>query len=332
MYVQVNTFRRNDLLDSFLSYYTAPERAAACALIKEITVVWSDVTPVPQEIASKFQTMTRTRDTSRSAADADTVVTAIATAGQTGADPASDNAGATAGSSRGGGGGASGSKIRVVIEQHSTNSLNNRFLPLETPQTAAVLSIDDDLIIPCDDLARHASVWGTFSENLVGYSPRMHAVDSVTGAARYLRWQHTWWSGVYSIVLTKAAFMHRDYLLRFANAVPAAFKKHVDEARNCEDLAMAYTIAEQSKAAPVWVDGIVYEVSAQNAGGISAAGTSHFDTRSHCLDVLRDTLREAQTSAGASAGAGAGAGARAQLPWVAGYQKVQALALHHFDL
>ena len=50
---------------------------------------------------------------------------------------------------------------------------------------------------------------------LVGYSPRMNAFDSSTGLSRYLRWQHTWWSGLYSIVLTKEGFLHRDYLDRY---------------------------------------------------------------------------------------------------------------------
>jgi len=90
---------------------------------------------------------------------------------------------------------------------------------------------------------------------------------------------------------------------------------------------MAYIVSLQSTAAPVWVDGIVYEVSAQNTGGISAAGTSHFDTRSACLDVLKGMVTtDTQAGTGAGAGAGAGAGTSVQLPWVTGYQKVQPMS------
>jgi hypothetical protein len=78
---------------------------------------------------------------------------------------------------------------------------------------------------------------------------------------------------------------------------------------------MAYMVSTQSKAAPVWVDGIVYEVSAQNTGGISAAGSSHFDTRSACLDVLKAMIT---TETGTET--------LTQLPWVVGYQKVQPLS------
>jgi hypothetical protein len=50
---------------------------------------------------------------------------------------------------------------------------------------------------------------------MVGFSPRMTALDPTTGNDRYLRWQHTWWNGVYSLVLTKIAFLHRDFLSDF---------------------------------------------------------------------------------------------------------------------
>lgn len=135
-----------------------------------------------------------------------------------------------------------------------------------------VLSIDDDLIIPCDDLEFALGVWSTskrydidfldpvsvdnsFSifnphsistviiRALVGFSPRMHVRDMWTGALRYLRWQHTFWNGAYSIVLTKAAFFHQDYLLDFRKTIPESLLQYVDKHRNCEDIFMAYVIA-----------------------------------------------------------------------------------------
>ena len=50
---------------------------------------------------------------------------------------------------------------------------------------------------------------------LVGFAPRQHAYNPITGAMQYLRWQHTWWNGVYSIMLTKVSFFHKDYLNDF---------------------------------------------------------------------------------------------------------------------
>ena len=84
---------------------------------------------------------------------------------------------------------------------------------------------------------------------LVGFSPRLHAFDIFNGHWRYLKWQHTWWNGAYSILLTKASILHKDYLADFAsksnNVLPSAFLHHIDKSRNCEDIAMAYVVAEK---------------------------------------------------------------------------------------
>jgi glucuronyl/N-acetylglucosaminyl transferase EXT2 len=112
---------------------------------------------------------------------------------------------------------------RLVFEVHPKDSLNNRFMPSTEIKTEAVLSVDDDLIIPCDVLAENLHVWRSFDKTLVGFSPRAYAYDAVTGAVKYLRWQHTWWSGVFSIMLTKASFLHRDYLRLYVLCYTAFF-------------------------------------------------------------------------------------------------------------
>ena len=48
---------------------------------------------------------------------------------------------------------------KVQFEVHSTNSLNNRFKRILPITTEAVLSIDDDLIIPCNSLESTFQVW-----------------------------------------------------------------------------------------------------------------------------------------------------------------------------
>ena len=283
--IRVNTFRRNDLLQGFLEYYTHTKRAKECALIEEITVIWSDTDSAPP---ADWETLYGPRPV-------------LSEEEQEQAQKKAAETGATAVRYT-----TSPDGPRVRFEIHPKNSLNNRFLPLQPPPTEAVLSLDDDLIVPCSELARSLRVWSSFPRALVGYSPRMHALDSVSGDTRYLRWQHTWWSGLYSIVLTKGALLHRDHLAAFKRMVPASFLEHVDAVRNCEDLALAHVVAQQTQAPPVWVSGIVYEVSAQNVGGISSGG-SHFDTRSQCLSELRTALGD--------------------FPWEVGRQKAQPLAL-----
>ena len=49
---------------------------------------------------------------------------------------------------------------------------------------------------------------------------------------------------MYTIMLTKAALLHRDYLPEYDKQVPASMVQHIDENRNCEDIAMAYVVAK----------------------------------------------------------------------------------------
>jgi len=240
--VRVNTFRRLDLLSEFLKNYNT------CAVVKDITVVWSDPeNKPPLEWISEFDYK------------------------------------------------------KVVFEVHTTNSLSNRFMPLQPLSTEAVLSVDDDLIIPCSVLESTLRVWTSNPDVLVGYSPRMITNDPISGKTKYMRWQHTWWSGIYSIVLTKATFLHKRYLYEYKKLIPASMLSYIDSVRNCEDIAMAHIVAAQAKAAPVWIEGIVYEIGST---GISS-GTSHFADRGKCVSALKHSLK--------------------QWPWITGYQKAVAI-------
>ena len=62
---------------------------------------------------------------------------------------------------------------------------------------------------------------------------------------------------MYSIMLTKAALLHRDYLPLYDAIVPASFLKSIDENRNCEDLAMAYVVA--TVVSKIWVKPKAFE-------------------------------------------------------------------------
>lgn len=187
---------------------------------------------------------------------------------------------------------------RLTFEVHEENTLSNRFLPKSAIETEAVLSVDDDLIIPCNTLRDNLRTWQSFDKTLVGFSPRMYAYDVYSGAIKYLKWQHTWWSGMYAIMLTKASFLHRDFLTEYEKTVPKVFLDHIKESRNCEDIAMAYTIATKSRSAPIWVGGEIYEVGET---GISS-GSSHFNDRGVCLEMLQSLT--------------------GTFPWVIGYSKM----------
>jgi hypothetical protein len=51
-------------------------------------------------------------------------------------------------------------------------------------RSQAVLSIDDDLVTPCQTLDDAFNVWQSNKKVLVGFSPRMHTYDIVTGTVQ----------------------------------------------------------------------------------------------------------------------------------------------------
>ena len=68
---------------------------------------------------------------------------------------------------------------RLVIERHAINSLNERFHPLGKGRvlpTAAVLSIDDDVIRPCMALDYTFYTWLRNPDRQVGFDARSHEV------------------------------------------------------------------------------------------------------------------------------------------------------------
>lgn len=104
----------------------------------------------------------------------------------------------------------------------------------------------------------------------------------------YRCWWRTWWQGSYSIILTKAAFLHHDYFKIYTQDMPQAVRDMVDRNRNCEDIAMQFLVANVSGLPPVYVKGHLEDFGV--LGGISTsqnvATAAHMDHRSHCLNEL----------------------------------------------
>ena len=176
----------------------------------------------------------------------------------------------------------------VTFQRMPTASLNNRFKPLEGPHTPAIFAVDDDMRVPCEDIALAFEVWQGSSKSLVGFMPRIH-IRSKTGLV-YRCWWRVWWHGVYSIILTKAALLHHDFFVMYTNAMPQSVRDLVDRVRNCEDLAMQFLMANATGLPPIYVKGHVQDLGVFN--GISTsknvASAHHMDGRSKCLNALTE--------------------------------------------
>jgi hypothetical protein len=72
----------------------------------------------------------------------------------------------------------------VVIERHDTNSLNERFNILEPTPTRGILSIDDDLLRPCEAIDAGFFKWTKSPHRMVGFDARIH-VENEDGTWKY---------------------------------------------------------------------------------------------------------------------------------------------------
>lgn len=172
--------------------------------------------------------------------------------------------------------------IELKFDINKEDSLNNRFKEIKDLNADAVLSIDDDIIFPCSDVELAFSVWQSARDTMVGFVPRVHWVDHSGGTIgyKYGGWWMVWWTGTYSMVLSKAAFFHKKYLYMYTKDMPASIRKYVTRSRNCEDIALSFLVANATGAPPIWVKGKIYEIGST---GISSLG-GHSEKRSHCVN------------------------------------------------
>ncbi|MQL74797.1 hypothetical protein Taro_007169 [Colocasia esculenta] len=170
--------------------------------------------------------------------------------------------------------------VRIRVEDH--NSLNNRFKVDPLIKTRAVLELDDDIMMTCNDIEKGFRVWREHPERIVGFYPRL--IDG--NPLKYRNERYARKNNGYNVILTGAAFMDSE----------AAFKKFwseearhgralVDELRNCEDVLMNFLFANASSERtveyvhPAWA----IDTSKLSTSAISRNTQVHYDIRSNCL-------------------------------------------------
>ncbi|KAL2920545.1 Glycosyltransferase family 64 protein C4 [Bienertia sinuspersici] len=174
-------------------------------------------------------------------------------------------------------------KPTFKFDVNEEDNLNNRFKPIKDIRTDAIFSIDDDVIVPCGALDFAFTVWQTAPSTMVGFVPRMHWLGEkkdTHASYKYGGWWSVWWTGAYSMVLSKAAFFHRMYLDMYTNQMPASIREYVMRERNCEDIAMSFLVANATAAPPIWVKGKIHEIGSY---GISSL-KDHSTKRHKCVN------------------------------------------------
>jgi len=73
---------------------------------------------------------------------------------------------------------------KIVIERHEVNTLNERFNILDPTPTIGILSIDDDVLRPCEAIDSGFFKWIKSPHRMVGFDARTH-VENEDGSWEY---------------------------------------------------------------------------------------------------------------------------------------------------
>ncbi|KAL6526839.1 GDP-mannose transporter [Orobanche gracilis] len=174
-------------------------------------------------------------------------------------------------------------EIELKFNINKEDSLNNRFKEIKDLKSDVVFSIDDDIIFPCTTVEFAFNVWRSAPDSMVGFVPRVHWHDiskDIKGKYIYSGWWSVWWTGTYSMILSKAAFFHKKYLNMYTYEMLSSIREYVTENRNCEDIAMSFLVANATGAPPIWVKGNIFEIGST---GISSLG-GHTERRTECVN------------------------------------------------
>ena len=139
---------------------------------------------------------------------------------------------------------------KVVIERHTINSLNERFNILISTPTLGILSLDDDVLRPCEALDAAFIRWTRHPDRIVGFNARSHLGDPTIIHDSWT-YNNVGKSNKYSITLpSKSCFIHRDYLKLYTAALPGSIYEYINKHFNCEDIAMSYFVSTLTGGRP----------------------------------------------------------------------------------
>ncbi|XP_062212061.1 glucosamine inositolphosphorylceramide transferase 1-like [Phragmites australis] len=179
------------------------------------------------------------------------------------------------------------SMVPVRVRVENKNTLNNRFNIDREIKTRAVMELDDDIMMTCDDLERGFKVWREHPDRIVGYYPRLAEGRPL----EYRNERHARKKGGYNIILTGAAFMdHRLAFKRYWSKEAQTGRQIVDSFFNCEDVLLNFLFANASSTStveyvkPAWA----IDMSKFSGVAISRNTQAHYHVRSKCLAIFSE--------------------------------------------
>jgi hypothetical protein len=169
-------------------------------------------------------------------------------------------------------------------------------------RTEAVMLMEADVSMACDDLKFTHSVWRGGRETLVGVLPRVHvkwptAEKGSAAPAQYTYhgWERVWWNSAYSLMLTGAVMAHTELLQQTQKS--EKLLRVLSQHPECYNVGLSMWMSSASRSplsgpqdnpqvganttpqrAPMWARVPVSRLSSGYlGGGASAAASAHVD-------------------------------------------------------
>ena len=141
----------------------------------------------------------------------------------------------------------------------------------------AVDTSDDSTAVRCYSVCFFC-VAQTYPWGLVGPYNRRHSDNSP-------KMTYSFDGFDYSLILTGAAFLHREYLRMFQDKCVAKAREEIDRTNNCEDIFMNFLVKDHCRCSGVFYPKHGHIESPKNIsvkGALSRRG-NHYRYRSKCL-------------------------------------------------
>lgn len=174
------------------------------------------------------------------------------------------------------------SAVPVRIRVEKQNSLNNRFKVDPLIKTRAVLELDDDIMMSCDDIERGFRVWREHPDRIIGFYPRLVGGSRL----RYRGEKYARKHNSYNMILTGAAFLDSQAAFkRYSSKEAEAGRALVDSFFNCEDVLMNYLYANSSSSVVVEYVNPAWAIDTSKFSGVAISRNTqaHYGVRSKCL-------------------------------------------------
>uniref|UniRef100_A0A1I7SL72 Glyco_transf_64 domain-containing protein n=2 Tax=Bursaphelenchus xylophilus TaxID=6326 RepID=A0A1I7SL72_BURXY len=170
--------------------------------------------------------------------------------------------------------------VPIVVLKMKKNSLNNRFLPIDLIETEAVLNMDDDFNVKHSVMDLMFEVWKSNRRAIVGPNYRYGTVYP-DGKRQYGMPK----KGIYNMVLTSGAIIHRDLNIAYTTLMYPEIRSQIDEMLNCEDIAINFLAAHlYPPLGAIKVTTDENTVGKFASTGLHQRGKSHYKDREKCLE------------------------------------------------